>query len=141
MRRDLLSPYQWHFDAAMTIEVWDGVPPAAEHEGWDHVVDVNLEVIGTPSREAYDSTGSPRSRAEPRHSASSPYRHPHPSSPRCSATPTTTPPDSSPRPAALGADTSQATTHGHKIREHATVDYASSAELALTMSGRVGRRA
>jgi hypothetical protein len=43
---DLLSPYQWHFDAAMTIEVWDGEPPAAEHESCDHVVDVDLEVIG-----------------------------------------------------------------------------------------------
>lgn len=39
---DLLVPVQWHKNAPMLVEKWETEPP--DDDGWDEVVDVDLDV-------------------------------------------------------------------------------------------------
>lgn len=41
---DLVTPVQWNFHAPMRLEVWPGEPPSDE-DSWDHVVDVDFDVV------------------------------------------------------------------------------------------------
>jgi hypothetical protein len=40
----MLSPYQWHFDAELVLEVHGGEPDPAELSSWDQVVDLDLDL-------------------------------------------------------------------------------------------------
>jgi hypothetical protein len=40
---DFVSPVQYHFGAPLRLEIWPAEPPAGD-AGWDHVVDVDIDI-------------------------------------------------------------------------------------------------
>ncbi|MGM1063112.1 hypothetical protein [Saccharothrix sp. Mg75] len=42
---DLVTPVQWNLNAPIRVEIWTTEPPA-DDDRWDHVVDVDLDLMG-----------------------------------------------------------------------------------------------